>query len=80
MKTENPSDISGFAIYPKMDCPHLTPELANNIKNFLEELDKSLKETSCETCGDKSENWVCLECHKIFCSRYVKEHMVVHSC
>jgi len=30
-------------------------------------------------CGDSSENWVCLLCHKIFCSRYVNAHAKAHA-
>ena len=29
--------------------------------------------------GFQGENWICLVCHKVFCSRYVNEHMVIHS-
>lgn len=31
-------EIKGFAVYPKLDCPHLNPELASLITTFLEEL------------------------------------------
>ena len=52
--------MTGFAIYPKMDCPHLTTELANNIATFFDSIKVSLKDMPCEVCQDKSENWVCL--------------------
>ena len=32
----------------------------------------------CLTCGNKGENWLCLVCSDVYCSRYVKEHMVKH--
>jgi len=33
----------------------------------------------CEDCENRGENWICLECQKIFCSRYVKGHMAAHN-
>ena len=32
----------------------------------------------CEECGHVGENWICLICLTIHCSRYVKEHMLIH--
>lgn len=32
----------------------------------------------CLECGNVGENWVCLSCSEVFCSRYVKGHMVAH--
>ncbi len=74
----NQDEMTGFAVHPKMDCPHLTPEKAEAINTFLEGVN-STKELACKECGDKSENWVCLTCRDVFCSRYVKEHMVQHN-
>jgi hypothetical protein len=37
-----PTEPTGYAIYPKMDCPHLTHELATNIENYLSQLEKPL--------------------------------------
>ncbi|XP_043197904.1 histone deacetylase 6-like [Amphibalanus amphitrite] len=34
---------------------------------------------SCEDCGNKDENWVCLHCYKTLCGRFAKEHMLQHS-
>ena len=33
----------------------------------------------CAECKDETENWVCLKCGGVFCSRYVNEHMVKHN-
>lgn len=33
----------------------------------------------CESCGNIGENWVCLICSVVMCSRYVKSHMVAHN-
>lgn len=62
-----------FAVTPLNWCPHLetvTPLPA----------DKTVLDTNapCEKCGDASENWICLVCYRVFCSRFVKEHMVMH--
>uniref|UniRef100_A0A6Q2XTX3 Protein deacetylase HDAC6 n=1 Tax=Esox lucius TaxID=8010 RepID=A0A6Q2XTX3_ESOLU len=32
----------------------------------------------CEDCGSDAENWICLTCYKVFCGRYVNQHMVTH--
>ena len=33
----------------------------------------------CESCGNIGENWVCLICSVVMCSRYVNNHMVDHN-
>ena len=53
----------GFAVYPLPWCPH------------LDSLPSSWPDTvivtaPCETCQDASENWMCLSCNKILCSRW----------
>ncbi|XP_013363619.1 PREDICTED: histone deacetylase 6 isoform X2 [Chinchilla lanigera] len=32
----------------------------------------------CEDCGALQENWLCLSCYQVYCSRYVNAHMVRH--
>ena len=34
---------------------------------------------ACGTCGNVGENWLCLSCSAVFCSRYVNSHMVDHN-
>lgn len=60
-----------FAVKPLTWCPHLVeikpmPECGLNTAD------------PCATCGDTSENWVCLTCYTVECSRYVNEHMLFH--
>ncbi len=35
--------------------------------------------SQCEGCNNVGENWVCLCCGKVFCSRFVNSHMVAHN-
>ena len=65
-----PVIVGGYAVYPKTDCPHIGDVVLNNI-----EIDCG---KPCEVCGDKDENWVCLLCNKVRCSRYKNKHMVDH--
>jgi len=60
----------GFAIYPLPWCPHLETGIS-------ETLPTSYKDP-CGECGDPKENWICLKCGSIYCSRYVNGHQVEH--
>ena len=68
---EAQKDLGGFfAVSPKYDCEHvgtIYPEMASKSIFF-----------PCEECGDARENWICIQCGTIRCSRYVNEHMVHH--
>mmetsp|Transcript_7636 Transcript_7636/g.998 ORF Transcript_7636/g.998 Transcript_7636/m.998 type:complete len:98 (+) Transcript_7636:231-524(+) len=35
--------------------------------------------SKCEDCENVGENWVCLSCGTVRCSRYVNEHMLMHA-
>ncbi|TXG64150.1 hypothetical protein EZV62_011144 [Acer yangbiense] len=35
-------------------------------------------DTPCNRCHDPSENWLCLCCSDVLCSRYVNKHMLQH--
>lgn len=60
---------SMFAVDPVRDCPHCV--------DFDNEpfINKKFNE-KCTDCENIGENWICLTCAKIFCSRYVNGHMV----
>lgn len=65
---------------PKLDCPHLTDEKVNALTEFLLVTNTDhFSQFKCATCADQTENWICLECLSIECSRYVKSHMVEHN-
>jgi len=63
----------GFAVYPLPWCPHL-PSLP------LPEMQPETVDTQapCNQCGDTKENWLCLHCFQINCSRYINEHQLYH--
>jgi len=61
------------SVVPREDCPHVN----DFIKNY-EGITNGFKNNSCKTCGDKSENWYCLTCGDVLCSRYVQGHALKH--
>lgn len=64
-------DLTEFhAVIPLTDCPHLV-----EVKPLKEEIDVH---RPCKECDSKRENWICLTCYQVFCSRFVKSHMVEH--
>lgn len=67
-------DKGGY-VDPKLDCPHCDTE----IQSLTLQRAKEAFGEGCLTCKDTKENWICLTCHKVFCSRYVKAHMVAHN-
>lgn len=64
----------------KLEQPNILPEWCWHLQmlNLVQyESDGSLK--SCECCGEKFENWLCLHCFKVHCSKYLNGHMMQHS-
>ncbi|KAL4181646.1 hypothetical protein AMTRI_Chr12g238370 [Amborella trichopoda] len=35
-------------------------------------------DTPCSRCDHPAENWLCLSCNNIFCSRFINGHMLEH--
>lgn len=62
-----------FAVNPLTWCPHL-----ETVAPLLSDTTVLDTNAPCEKCGDTSENWICLVCYRVFCSRFVNEHMVLH--
>jgi hypothetical protein len=53
--------MKGFAVQPKLDCPHLSQAKVQELSEYLLNINtKHFSEFECASCGDKSENWVCL--------------------
>lgn len=72
-------ELGGFAVYPKTNCPHLLPSHIDSLNRLSEEKKDLILSNSCSECQDQSENWFCLECNLIGCSREVKGHMAKHN-
>ncbi|XP_065900983.1 histone deacetylase 6-like isoform X2 [Dysidea avara] len=62
-----------FAVQPLSTCPHLEEVQPLPPGGSLD------AKQPCVTCGDSSENWICLVCYQVFCGRYVNKHMVDHT-
>jgi len=61
------------AVIPKTDCPHLASDYhPENIPETIE------LPGICSVCNDNTENWMCLQCGKTNCSRYVQGHAAQH--
>lgn len=70
------TDLGGFfAVSPKHDCPHIEGHVSSDLATFSE----VTLESRCGICDNMGENWVCLSCGTVQCSRYVKEHMAAHA-
>lgn len=68
--------IMGFyAACPKSECPHCIP--GEHISPIEEFADINIH-TPCHECGHANENWVCLKCKVVGCSRYIKSHLKAH--
>jgi len=68
----------GFAVLPKSDCPHCLDSMVDHLDSSFSSLKELLLTSPCRECGDNTENWLCLTCENLFCSRYVNKHMSVH--
>eukprot|EP01032_Pedospumella_encystans_P021995 gene21995-24937_t len=65
-----------FAVHPKTDCPH-TSHL--DLEGIKDRLSPDTVSTPCLDCQDVKENWICLECEGVYCSRFVVGHMALHN-
>ena len=73
-----PSSI-GFLYSPKEDCPHVQELLAPQNAEIDDEVYKAFTNRNhCNDCHDDGENWLCLVCNGVFCSRYKNAHMLLH--
>ena len=72
-------ECQGFAVEPKRNCPHITEQMWVNLENNLKSDGKNLFSKPCKKCDHKCENWICLTCSNIYCSRYIKGHMIEHN-
>ncbi|XP_075395011.1 protein deacetylase HDAC6 [Tenrec ecaudatus] len=68
---EDTDEATFWAVTPLPWCPHLT-EVSPIPATGLDVTQP------CGVCGTLQENWVCLSCYQVCCSRYVKAHMIRH--
>ena len=61
-----------FAVQPLKECPHCVPEEHITSIDQFSEINIT---DPCKNCDNKTENWICLKCKQIGCSRYVNSHM-----
>lgn len=52
----------GFAVQPKLDCPHLKEEDIAALLEMIETNQFDFSGFTCAVCKDKEENWICLQC------------------
>ncbi|XP_077995868.1 protein deacetylase HDAC6-like [Glandiceps talaboti] len=72
LSTDFGDEATYFTVIPLPWCPHL-----KSVQDVPSDgIDTS---ASCVQCHDVRENWVCLTCYKVFCGRFIHEHMVEHS-
>lgn len=71
-----PDSLNLFAVSPKEDCPH---EDLLDFQAIASHLIKEKLKAACKDCNATHENWMCLLCYDVFCSRYSNSHMVKHN-
>ncbi|KAK5838010.1 uncharacterized protein LOC108486428 [Gossypium arboreum] len=55
----------------KTHCDHL-PSLSSDLTHI------PIPSTPCNRCQHPIENWICLSCKLVLCSRFVNKHMLEH--
>lgn len=77
-----------FTVEPRTDCPHVTEADLDKFASFLhaslkgydrKSKDNVFGKMECHDCKSTKENWLCLECATVCCSRYVAGHMAAHN-
>ena len=68
-----PENRGANIVQPLQWCPHLESVTSDSLPTNIDVL-----QSKCEECENVGENWICLVCLSIHCSRYVKEHMLIH--
>jgi len=76
-----------FAVEPILNCDHvanvqftyINSILSSNTDDIQVSILHSIFGQKCEDCDELEENWICIECGTVACSRYVNSHMLQHS-
>jgi len=75
---EVPQEVDlGGAIYPSKCCPHVLGSLNLKTAATFSVLTESLV-NPCGECDSTKENWMCLSCGLVSCSRYQNSHGEAH--
>ncbi|KAL5988174.1 hypothetical protein ACLOJK_035937 [Asimina triloba] len=53
-------------------CDHLGSSLLSDLSQIPP------PDSSCDRCEHPSENWLCLSCRDVLCSRFINKHMLQH--
>uniref|UniRef100_A0A914L3Z4 UBP-type domain-containing protein n=1 Tax=Meloidogyne incognita TaxID=6306 RepID=A0A914L3Z4_MELIC len=69
---EKPQEF--FAVTPLKTCPHLGQIADSKLPS-----DGLNTKAACNKCSNTGENWVCLKCFEVYCSRYVEGHALAHT-
>ncbi|CAN1821589.1 Histone deacetylase 6 [Linum perenne] len=56
----------------RTSCDHLNASLSPDLTHI------PTPDTSCLRCQHPEENWLCLSCKDVLCSRFVNKHMLQH--
>ncbi|KJE94191.1 ADP-ribosylglycohydrolase [Capsaspora owczarzaki ATCC 30864] len=69
-----------FAVHPKHDCPHVETDALSpfNASQHPQTEENNPHSKPCRTCGDPTENWVCLQCLAVHCGREINGCAAVH--
>uniref|UniRef100_A0A0D6R8C2 UBP-type domain-containing protein n=1 Tax=Araucaria cunninghamii TaxID=56994 RepID=A0A0D6R8C2_ARACU len=62
--------VSGW-VEARTDCPHLEV-LSSDLRHI------PVIDTPCKRCDTPAENWICLSCKEVLCSRFINGHMLEH--
>lgn len=67
-----------FSVCPKTDCEHVLSQVCDENKWNSHRFSKHEFTSPCQKCDDLTENWVCLTCQQVFCSRFINSHAAEH--
>lgn len=62
--------VAGW-VEARTDCPHLQA-LCSDLRHI------PALDTPCKSCDHPAENWICLSCKEVLCSRFINGHMLEH--
>ncbi|EAS07868.1 SIR2 family histone deacetylase, putative (macronuclear) [Tetrahymena thermophila SB210] len=77
-EAQKEAQLIGFAVEPKLDCPHFEQLNVITLTEVFNDMTLETLNKPCKTCNHIGENWICLHCTDIFCSRYINKDMAKH--